>query len=732
MENVPQNVNDKFRELSLKHGVTFQQLLVTGFGFAFALSGLLDSIYNLRAEVDAISPHIIQPEQPQPSNPQPVHGAGYASMPAVSSGVHIAPPPGMAAHPSMSPTMPAPHPPATSSIASPLAPSHPSHSASPDGLTLTPPITTSALPSPGPALSTAFTSTASSGPPADPPTLSGASSDKPSTPTSESDPPRSTVSSTDGPPSHDPESTPSLGRPGALPSDDKSAASDTTHAGLKSPSLLGTDDTPTEQRPDGLTPAPSITASTLPNPGPALFTAFTSTASSGLPAEPPTPSGASSDKPSTLTSESDPPRSTVNGTGDPPSHNPESTLPLDKPGASPSDDKSAASDTTHTGVKSPSPLGTDDTPTEQRPNVFTNLHPDILALVRRLPEGDIHGVEYHIREGSVHITLEDEGEIQEAISKFQNAYQKIVGHGCRLRMEHIKIPSTCRKDEVEAMIAKFEQQYLSTAFVLDEDRGVIRVISQSRQFDQAKKFLEESLYSQSLAAVAAPPAVDLLAITFAQTHTLTLKRGDIAQEKADILVNAANSHLQHGGGVAGALNAASEGKLQTFCDKYMEKKRKGKEVPVGEVAVTHGGGRLQCTYVVHAVGPDGFVHSTVQCEHLLKQVIQYTLVAAEARNATSIAIPAISSGIFGVSKDLVAHCIIDTILGFHFTKPAPVLSDIRIVILDQLTHSHFAHNLQQKGLVSTTKSAHTTYTHKASLSQPSKEEEASPEGKSLL
>ena len=355
---------------------------------------------------------------------------------------------------------------------------------------------------------------------------------------------------------------------------------------------------------------------------------------------------------------------------------------------------------THAGLKSPSLSVTDDTPTEQRPNVFTNLHPDILALVQRLPEGDIHGVEYNIREGSVHITVEDEGEIQEAISKFQDAYQKIVGHGRRLRMEHIKIPSTCRKDEVEAMIAKFEQQYLSTAFVLDEDKGVIRVISQSRQFDQAKKFLEESLYSQPLAAVAAPPAVDFLAITFAQTHTLTLKRGNIAQEKADVLVNAANSRLQHGGGVAGALNAASEGKLQTFCDRYMEKKRKGKEVPVGEVAVTHGGGRLQCTYVVHAVGPDGFVHSTVQCEHLLKQVIQYTLLAAEARNATSIAIPAISSGIFGVSKGLVAHCIIDTILGFHFTKPVPVLSDIRIVILDQPTHSHFAHYLQQKGLVS--------------------------------
>ena len=351
---------------------------------------------------------------------------------------------------------------------------------------------------------------------------------------------------------------------------------------------------------------------------------------------------------------------------------------------------------THAGLKSPSPTATDDTPTEQRQNVFTGFHPNILALMQRLPEGDIHGVEYHIREGSVHITLEDKGEIQEAISKFQDAFQKIVGPGQGLRVEQVTIPASCSVRAVKSEIAKFEQQYLHTAFVLEEEKRVIRVISQSRQFEQAKMSLEDALQKIS----ASSPLGDPVVVKCGQSRTLTLKRGDIAQEKADILVNAANSCLQHGGGVAGALNAASEGQLQTFSDKYMEKKRKGKEIPTGEVAVTHGGGRLQCTHVVHAVGPDGFVHSTVQCERLLKQVIQNTLIAAEVRNATSIAIPAISSGIYGVSKDLVAHCIIDTILGFHFTKPAPVLSDIRIVILDQPTHSQFAHYLQQKGLVS--------------------------------
>ena len=321
---------------------------------------------------------------------------------------------------------------------------------------------------------------------------------------------------------------------------------------------------------------------------------------------------------------------------------------------------------------------------------------------------------YHIREGSVHITVENEGEIQEAISKFQDAFQKVAGWGQGLRVEQVTIPASCSVRAVKSEIAKFEQQYLYTAFVLEEEK--IRVISQSRQFEQAKYFLEEAL--QQLSASSPGAMADPVVVKFGQNRTLTLKRGDIAQEKAVVLVNAANGRLQHGGGVAGALNAASEGQLQKFSDRCKEKKWKGKEVPVGEVAVTEGGGRLQCTHVVHAVGPDGDKHQPDKCKHLLKQVIRKALIAAEIRSATSIVIPAISSGLYGVSKDLVAHCIIDTILGFHFTTPAPVLSDIRIVILDQPTHSHFAHYL----LVSR-RGSHSSVTQGSKVhSKPFKEE----------
>ena len=81
---------------------------------------------------------------------------------------------------------------------------------------------------------------------------------------------------------------------------------------------------------------------------------------------------------------------------------------------------------------------------------------------------------------------------------------------------------------------------------------------------------------------------------------VTVKRGDMVLEEADIIVNAANSDLKHWGGLACALDKASNGELQKRSAVYT---RKYGKVVVGEVCVTNGGGRLRCKYVVHAVGP---------------------------------------------------------------------------------------------------------------------------------
>ncbi|MGC8543686.1 MAG: macro domain-containing protein, partial [Vulcanisaeta sp.] len=81
--------------------------------------------------------------------------------------------------------------------------------------------------------------------------------------------------------------------------------------------------------------------------------------------------------------------------------------------------------------------------------------------------------------------------------------------------------------------------------------------------------------------------------------TAELIKGDITEIEADAIVNAANSYLEHGGGVAGAIVRKGGYEIQEESREWV---RKYGPVPVGGVAVTKAG-RLKAKYVIHAVGP---------------------------------------------------------------------------------------------------------------------------------
>ena len=83
------------------------------------------------------------------------------------------------------------------------------------------------------------------------------------------------------------------------------------------------------------------------------------------------------------------------------------------------------------------------------------------------------------------------------------------------------------------------------------------------------------------------------------TTVVQLRRGDIALENADVIVNAANGDLQHGAGVAAALQQAAGATWQAESNAYVAQHG---PVAVGSVAVTSAGA-LRARCVVHAVGP---------------------------------------------------------------------------------------------------------------------------------
>ena len=130
---------------------------------------------------------------------------------------------------------------------------------------------------------------------------------------------------------------------------------------------------------------------------------------------------------------------------------------------------------------------------------------------------------------------------------------------------------------------------------------------------------------------------------------LRLVNGDITERNVDVIVNAANSYLKHGGGVAATIVRKGGAIIQEESDRIG-----GGFVPVGSAVITSAG-KLPCKAVIHTVGPR--MGEGDEDNKLLKAV-QSTLALAAEKEFKSISIPAISSGIFGFPKDKCAKILV--------------------------------------------------------------------------
>ena len=123
-------------------------------------------------------------------------------------------------------------------------------------------------------------------------------------------------------------------------------------------------------------------------------------------------------------------------------------------------------------------------------------------------------------------------------------------------------------------------------------------------------------------------------------------RGDITAERVDAIVNAANSALRRGAGVCGAIFAAAGPELDVACDAIGH-------CATGDAVVTPGF-RLPAQWVVHTVGPVWHGGEAGEPE-LLASCYRRSLAVAADAGATSIAFPAISTGIFGYPRRAAAE-----------------------------------------------------------------------------
>ena len=122
--------------------------------------------------------------------------------------------------------------------------------------------------------------------------------------------------------------------------------------------------------------------------------------------------------------------------------------------------------------------------------------------------------------------------------------------------------------------------------------------------------------------------------------------GDITQQQVDAVVNAANSTLLGGGGVDGAIHRAGGPDILDACQE-LRRTQYPDGLPTGEAVITTAG-RMPAQYVIHTVGP---VYSAAgeRAADLLAACYQNSLSLAVQHNITTIAFPAISTGVYGLS-----------------------------------------------------------------------------------
>jgi O-acetyl-ADP-ribose deacetylase (regulator of RNase III) len=167
---------------------------------------------------------------------------------------------------------------------------------------------------------------------------------------------------------------------------------------------------------------------------------------------------------------------------------------------------------------------------------------------------------------------------------------------------------------------------------------------------------------------------------------ITLVRGDITEQDADAIVNAANSSLMGGSGVDGAIHRRGGPAILEECRRFRAE-RYPDGLPTGEAVATTAGD-LPARWVIHTVGP---VWSPDEDRsELLASCHRRSLEVADELGARSVAFPAISTGAFGYPLEEAASVGVAAV-GRVETR----VNDVRFVLFDEASHEAFGRALRE-------------------------------------
>lgn len=163
---------------------------------------------------------------------------------------------------------------------------------------------------------------------------------------------------------------------------------------------------------------------------------------------------------------------------------------------------------------------------------------------------------------------------------------------------------------------------------------------------------------------------------------IELVEADITEMAVDAIVNAANAQLVLGGGVAGAIRKKGGNGIQAECSRLAP-------IEVGQAVITSAG-RLKARYVIHAAGPR---MRSRDAEVKLRNATLNSLKVADENSVKSIAIPAISTGIFGFPLDKCADLMLNA--AFEYLKGETSIERVIFTLYDEDALSIFTAALRK-------------------------------------
>ncbi|RAG81137.1 O-acetyl-ADP-ribose deacetylase [Streptacidiphilus pinicola] len=179
---------------------------------------------------------------------------------------------------------------------------------------------------------------------------------------------------------------------------------------------------------------------------------------------------------------------------------------------------------------------------------------------------------------------------------------------------------------------------------------------------------------------------------------ITLTQGDITEQQVDAIVNAANSSLLGGGGVDGAIHRAGGPEILAEC-RALRAAHYGKGLPTGQAVATTAG-RLPARWVIHTVGP---VHpdpregaELARRTELLASCYRESLRIATELGARSVALPAVSTGVYGWPMESAARIALAEVMEMGRTGGLDeAIDEARFVLFGADAYGVFERVLQE-------------------------------------